>query len=98
VQLKQSEVNMSKKQSKSYRFDLRATADQRSVIEQAALIKHCSVTSFILDAAYKSASKVIEENAAIHLSTTDWRIICQSLELARPISSAARKIIKRKER
>lgn len=88
---------MSKRASKSYRFDLRLTADQRAVIEQAALIKYCSITSFILDVAYESAKKVIEENAAIHLSTTDWRIICQSLENARPLSSAARKIIKRKE-
>ena len=86
---------MSKKHSKSYRFDLRATADQKAVIEQAALLKHCSVTSFILDAAYKSAKKVIEDNAAIHLSTTDWRILCQAIENGRP-RSEVRKILTRK--
>lgn len=77
------------------RIDLRATEEQKELIEQAALIKQTTVTSFIMDAAYLRAQKVIRQYSDVYLTNTDWRILSQALEGARQ-SSAVRKLINRK--
>ncbi|HEY9871360.1 MAG TPA: DUF1778 domain-containing protein [Candidatus Obscuribacterales bacterium] len=83
---------------KNHRFDLRATAEQKSAIEQAALLKQTSATNFILDTAYEAAQRVIREQANIVLSTSDWQAFCDALDNPPEPSPALRKLITRRSR
>ncbi|MBX9770715.1 MAG: DUF1778 domain-containing protein [Candidatus Obscuribacterales bacterium] len=80
---------------KKERIALRATDEQKSVIEHAALLNQTTVSDFILNAAYARARKVIQRNSSVVLTTTDWRILSKAVEYSR-LGSAAKAIIKRK--
>ncbi len=84
---------MSVAKRKDHRFDLRATADQKTAIEQAALLKQTSATSFIMDTAYEAAQRVIREQSSIVLSTTDWKTFCDALDNPPEASPALRKLM-----
>ena len=65
---------------KTHRFDLRATAEQKNVIDHAALLRQTSATNFILDTAYEVAQKVIRDQYHFVLNTEQWEAFCAALE------------------
>ncbi len=81
--------------AKNERIGLRATDEQKTVIEQAALLNQMTVSDFVMNAAYMRARKVIQRYSNIVLTTTDWRILSQAVENSRQ-ASAAKQIIRRK--
>ncbi len=80
---------------KNGRIGLRATDEQKALIEQAALLNQMTVSDFILNAAYMRARKVIQRYSSVVLTTTDWRILSQAVENSRQ-AFAAKKIVRRK--
>lgn len=81
---------------KDHRFDLRATADQKSAIEQAALIRQTSASNFILDTAYEAAQRVIREQSNIILSNADWQTFCEALDNPPKPSPELRRLMTKK--
>lgn len=77
------------------RIDLRVTEEQKALIEQAALIKQKTATSFIMEAAFVRAQQVIRQYSDVYLTNTDWRLIRQALEGSKQ-GSSVRKILNRK--
>ncbi|MBX9877102.1 MAG: DUF1778 domain-containing protein [Candidatus Obscuribacterales bacterium] len=77
------------------RIGLRVTEEQKALIEQAALIKQKTVSSFIMEAAFVRAQKVIRQYSDVYLTNTDWRLLRQALEGTRP-GPSVRKILNRK--
>ncbi len=77
---------------------MRTTVEQKAAIEQAALLKQTSATSFILDAAYQAAQSLISEQANIVLSATDWKQFCHALDHPPTSSAALKKLMNRKSR
>ena len=89
---------MSVSKRKDHRFDLRATADQKSAIEQAALIKQTSATGFIMDTAYETAQKIIRDQSRIVVSTADWNALCAALDSPPEVNPALVKLMTRKSK
>ncbi len=81
---------------KDNRIDLRASSAQKKAIEQAAVLKQTTVTSFILDAAYEAAQHLIQDQANIALSSADWKQFCQALDHPLSSNTALRKLMHRK--
>ena len=81
---------------KEQRFDLRTTAEQKAAIEQAALLKQTSATSFIMNAAYEAAQSLIREQANIVLGATDWKQFCYALDHPPASNTALKKLMNRK--
>lgn len=89
---------MSVSKRKDHRFDLRASAEQKAAIEQAALLKQTSATNFILDIAYAEAQRVIRDHSNITLTTSDWKAFCKALDNPPKPSAALRKLMARKSK
>lgn len=66
-------MSVVKRVRKDHRIDLRATADQKSMIEQAARIKGISLTSFIMGAACDAAQQVLRDQHNFVVSDEQWK-------------------------
>ncbi len=72
--------------TKKTRLDLRITADQKELIEQAAAVNGSSITSFVVNAAQKEAQNVLRERDTMRLTKRDSEAFVQALlEAPRPI-------------
>lgn len=78
---------------KNHRFDLRATAEQKTVIDHAALLRQTSATNFILDTAYEAAQKVIRDQYHFVLNKEQWEAFCQALEAPPKANPRLRKLM-----
>jgi uncharacterized protein (DUF1778 family) len=66
--------------SKEIRLNLRATQEQRELIERAAALKRTSLTSFILDNACEAAEQLLAEQHHFELSPQQWEDFCAALD------------------
>lgn len=66
-------MSVVKRVRKDHRIDLRATADQKSMIEQAARMKGISLTSFIMGAACDAAQQVMRDQHNFVVSDEQWK-------------------------
>jgi len=89
---------MSTARRKDYHFDLKATVDQKVILEQAAQLKKTSATSFILNAACEVAQNLLWDQSNILLSTTDWKTFSGALDNPPEPGSALRKLMTKKSR
>lgn len=67
-------------EQKTSQIHIRVSKHQKEVIEQAAKIKHTSVSDFVLENAYQVANKVISEANNIVMPTEQWEAFCQALD------------------
>jgi uncharacterized protein (DUF1778 family) len=65
---------------KDIRLNLRATPEQRELIEKAAAIKRSSLTSFILDVACEAAQDLLAHQKHFELSPDNWEAFCAALD------------------
>ncbi|HEY9785368.1 MAG TPA: DUF1778 domain-containing protein [Candidatus Obscuribacterales bacterium] len=65
---------------KEIRLNLRATPEQRELIEKAAAIKRTSLTSFILDVACEAAEELLIQQRHFELSPEKWEAFCAALD------------------
>ena len=79
--------------TKAKTLNLRATDEQKSAFEQAALIKQTKVSNFILDNAYEAAQEVIRDQHVISVSEEQWSAICQALDHPPKKNSALKKLM-----
>lgn len=65
---------------KDVRIDVRTTAKQKTLLEQAAELKHASLSSYILASSLKQAQLDVAENETLLLSNRDRDLIMSILE------------------
>jgi uncharacterized protein (DUF1778 family) len=65
---------------KTERMDLRATEDQKLVIERAAQIRQTTASEFMLQTAYAEAQRILEESSRIRLEQEAWTHFCAALD------------------
>ena len=65
---------------KDVRIDLRASANQKTLLEQAAEIKHVSLSSYVLASSLKQAQLDLAENETLLLSNRDRELVMSILE------------------
>ena len=65
---------------KDVRIDLRTSANQKTLLEQAAELKHVSLSSYILASSIKQAQLDLAENETLLLSNRDRDLIMNALE------------------
>ncbi len=58
--------------SQDINLEIQISADQKSLIEEAAALSGQPITSFTVSAAVEAARRVVEGRATIHLSAKDW--------------------------
>lgn len=66
--------------AKSQRIDLRANANQKTILERAAELKHVSLSSYVLTSSLKQAQLDLAENEILLLSEQDRDLIMSALE------------------
>jgi uncharacterized protein (DUF1778 family) len=64
---------------KSERISIRLDADAKRKIEQAAMLDHRSITSFIIASAIESADEILQRGDHMVLSDSDWDIFYDAL-------------------
>ncbi|MCF6775265.1 DUF1778 domain-containing protein [Thiotrichales bacterium 19X7-9] len=62
------------------RMSLRASVDDKSLLMQAASIKHTNLTEFVLSAALNAARKIVRDNEKLKLSQRDSLKVLDLLE------------------
>jgi uncharacterized protein (DUF1778 family) len=72
-------VNSVATASKTERVALRVPADQKRLIEQAAILSGQTVSSFILNLTLEHAREVVRDHAVIELSQRDWDVFLAAL-------------------
>lgn len=65
---------------KDVRIDLRASANQKTLLEQAAELKHVSLSSYVLASSLKQAQLDLAENETLLLSNRDRDLVMSILE------------------
>lgn len=65
---------------KDVRIDLRASANQKTLLEQAAELKHVSLSSYVLASSLKQAQLDLAENETLLLSNRDRNLVMSILE------------------
>jgi uncharacterized protein (DUF1778 family) len=78
---------------KNNRFDLRATASQKATIEQAAMLRQTSATSFIMDAAYEAAQRLVHDRYHPVLNSKQWKVFCAALDAPPKINRKLRALM-----
>jgi uncharacterized protein (DUF1778 family) len=81
--------------SKSARLEMRATHEQKQLIERAATLRGESITSFMLSHLIQVSQNVIQEHYTTELSLQDWEMFTDLLNSPKPANEALKNAAKR---
>lgn len=79
-----------RQRQKTERIETRATAEQRKLIQEAAVLSGTSVTEFVLRSAESAAERVVREHRVIQLSQRDTVAFLQAIANPRPFDEKMR--------
>lgn len=65
---------------KTERLDLRITASEREILQEASRAEHTSLTNFVLSHATRAAENVLADRRLFQLSATRWEAFVQALD------------------
>lgn len=68
-----------KKNQDTERFEARISAEKKTVLKNAAELSGRTLTDFVINSAYESAVRVIQDYQQLHLSSADRDIFIQAL-------------------
>jgi len=74
--------NAAQSTNKASRFNIRATSDEKQLVEQAASSTHMTTSQFVMQAALRSAEAVLADRARFVLAPEQWDLFVA--ELNRP--------------
>jgi uncharacterized protein (DUF1778 family) len=80
---------------RSERLEARVTAEQKTLIEQAAALQGRTVTDFVLTSVQDAARRAIADHQSIALSVRDSRAFVAALTTPRPINARLRETVRR---
>ncbi|MBU1210963.1 MAG: DUF1778 domain-containing protein [Alphaproteobacteria bacterium] len=71
---------MATKTTRSEKLDIRLTADAKTLLQQAAEVRHKSVSEFVLDSALGAAQDVLNERNVFMLDAGQWTTFLEALD------------------
>jgi uncharacterized protein (DUF1778 family) len=77
------------------RLETRVTADQKSLIEQAAALQGRSLTDFVLTSVQDAARRAIEEHQRLDLSLRDSQAFVAALLKPQPVNNRLHETVRR---
>lgn len=83
------------RKSKNARLDLRVSAEQKTLIKEAAELRGVSVSNFLASAAYSEAVKTLQEHQSIILNREESERFAQVLINPPEPNEALRKLMNR---
>ena len=82
--------------TKQTRLNVRASAQQKKVIEKAARLLNTTVSSFVLQRAVEDAQAILAEQHQFRLPKEQWQAFCKALDAPPRDLPALRKLLKSK--
>jgi uncharacterized protein (DUF1778 family) len=82
-------------QQKEVRLNIRATPEQRALIERAASAKRTSLSAFMLDRSCEAAEQILSEQRHFELTPQQWDAFCAALDKPAKVIPALRALFKR---
>ena len=82
--------------TKQTRLNVRASAQQKKVIEKAARLLNTTVSSFVLQRAVEDAQAILAEQHQFRLPKKQWDAFCKALDTPPRDLPALRKLLKSK--
>ena len=80
------------RQSKTKRFNLRATGSQEKLIRVVAELEGRSVTDFILESACKEAEQMLADQQHFVLSESQWKAFTKALDRPAQVKPRLRRL------
>jgi uncharacterized protein (DUF1778 family) len=80
---------------RAQRLETRVTAEQKTLIEQAASLQGRTVTDFVLASVQDAARRAIEEHRQIELSVRDSQAFVDALLNPKPVNDRLRETVRR---
>jgi uncharacterized protein (DUF1778 family) len=78
---------------KEERLNIRLSARQKTVLAQAAQVRHTTVSDFVLETAVQAAEQLIAEQSHFRLPEADWKAFCEILDAPPKPIAALRKLL-----
>ncbi len=75
------------------RINVRATADAKNVIEQAANLLGLSVSSFMMQSSFERAQDLLKSNHELKVNNADRDMLMNLLENPRPANDEMKKLM-----
>ncbi len=66
--------------AKECRFNLRATKEQKAIIEKGATVQGQKITDFVLSSAYEKAEQVLADQRTFVVSQAKWNAFVAALD------------------
>jgi uncharacterized protein (DUF1778 family) len=80
---------------RSERLEARVTAEQKSLIEEAAALQGRTVTDFVLTSLQDAARRAIADHQSMALSLRDSRAFVAALTKPKPVNARLRETVRR---
>lgn len=80
---------------RAQRLEARVTAEQKTLIEQAAALQGRTVTDFVLTSVQDAARRTIEDHRQLELSVRDSRAFVDALLNPKPVNARLRDTVRR---
>lgn len=65
---------------KATKVQLRLRPAEKAIIARAAVLRHTTLSKFLLEHAYQAAQQVLADQAHFPLSAQGWKAFCQALD------------------
>lgn len=91
-------LKSSRSRVRSERLEARVTADQKSLIAQAAALQGRTVTDFVLTSVQEAARRAIEDHQRLDLSVRDSQAFVEALINPQPVNDRLRETVRRYRR
>jgi uncharacterized protein (DUF1778 family) len=69
-----------RKLQKNSRLSIRASEPQKSILEQAAKLRHMNMSQFVLQASLDAAQNILTDQTIFKLSPEKWAEFCSRLD------------------
>jgi uncharacterized protein (DUF1778 family) len=87
--------NLKRGRVRSERLEARVTADQKTLIEEAAALQGRTVTDFVLTSVQEAARQAIADHRSLTLSLRDSRAFVSALTKPKPVNARLRETVRR---
>jgi uncharacterized protein (DUF1778 family) len=93
-----SDSGLKPRRRRSERLEARVTAEQKTLIEEAAALQGRSVTDFVLTSVHDAARRAIADHREMTLSIKDSHAFVAALTKPMPVNTRLRETIRRYRR
>jgi uncharacterized protein (DUF1778 family) len=85
------------RKQKERRLSIRASAQAKRILAQAARARHTNVSQFVLQASLDAAHAVLADHTELRLSPAQWKEFCERLDAPAKVIPALRDLFSEPE-